>query len=280
MLIGEANIYRNVALGLTPAQVVEAFAIEFGVNRCLVLPALSYHLDYEVTLRAVGDQLTALVNDTMGANVLILKIGLEAMQRAGLLEPGQYRLASEHLAAGRVDDVLSVMEGVLEKHSVDYGRFPLSFARQFQVGPADSGVGNLQRFLLAVDFVAFGRDDAPWLPPEPYGLAYARSLRRREKERALMRQLLSDQGWKVVPLPSTSEGDRSTNYLNVIHTPDLLLLSVYGGLLEGMDQFIQEFLAAMMPSSVRIVPIQCGESQRRHGAVHCSVGVIPAPIAK
>lgn len=45
LLIGEAELYRNVALGLSRDQVLEAFRIEFGVDTSVVMPMASHHLD-------------------------------------------------------------------------------------------------------------------------------------------------------------------------------------------------------------------------------------------
>jgi hypothetical protein len=50
LLISETDVYRNIALGLTRSEVLDAFRVEFAVDRCVVMPAASYHLDYDLTL--------------------------------------------------------------------------------------------------------------------------------------------------------------------------------------------------------------------------------------
>src|SRR5262249_6393379 len=64
LLIGEAEVCRNVSLGLARDQVIEAFRVEFGVDRCVVLPAVSFHIDFELTIRAHEGRLLAFVNDS------------------------------------------------------------------------------------------------------------------------------------------------------------------------------------------------------------------------
>ena len=85
LLIGEAEIYRNLALGLTSEQVVSALKIEFDADMIVVLPAASYHIDYEVSVRVRKGGLTAFVNDSDAGVKTILQLGIEALQKAGVL---------------------------------------------------------------------------------------------------------------------------------------------------------------------------------------------------
>jgi hypothetical protein len=275
LLVGEADIYRNVALGLTAEQVMEAFRSEFAVDLVEMLPAISYHIDYEVSPRSTPQGVVAFVNDEMAASRKVLSAGIDALARQNLVDPQTLTRCRQALQTDKPDAALQACEEVLEAKSVGYGQFPLSFANHFSAGVADSGVGNLHRFLLALDVAAFGPTDASWRPPEPHGEAYARSLRRRAADRTKLREQLERLGWKVVPVPSTSDGDRSLNYLNGIHAKGLYLMPASGGLYAGLDEEVAEMFRRELGPNVKIVPILCGESQRRHGAVRCSVSVLP-----
>src|SRR5262249_23317632 len=106
---------------------------------------------------------------------------------------------------------------------------------------------------------------------------YVRALRRTTALREQMRKQLEALGWKVVPGPSISAADRSIDYLNGVHAKGLYLMPAWGGLYRGLDDAaIDAFRRACGPD-VRIVPILSSESQRRNGAVRCSVGVYPKP---
>src|SRR6185436_15869832 len=85
LFLGEANVWRNTALGLSEVQAIEAFRVEFGVDRCVVLPAVSFHLDQELTVRVLGDRLVAFVADPRQAATIVLRCGLDAIVRAGVL---------------------------------------------------------------------------------------------------------------------------------------------------------------------------------------------------
>ena len=276
LLVGEAEVYRNVALGLSVAEVLEAFRAEFGVDRCVVLPAISYHIDYELTVRVVGDEVVACVNDSDAASREVLLAGLTALEQHGQIDQAAARRSREALANRQMDVALEVVENVLVKNSVEYGKFPESFADVFAAGPSDSGIGNLQRFLLAVDTIAFSGSKPHWASADPHGAAYANSLKRRERDRAEVSGALSRLGWRVERIPSTSEGNRSLNYINGVHTPNSYLMPAYGGLYSGLDTAAQQSLERAWGPRVRVEPVYCGESQRRMGAVRCSVSAIPA----
>src|SRR5690606_21986900 len=78
LLLGEGEVLRNMGLGLSREQVLEAFTRELGVDQCVVLPAVSYHLDFDVTVRAAGSDLIAFVNDPVAAVRQILVPGIRA----------------------------------------------------------------------------------------------------------------------------------------------------------------------------------------------------------
>ncbi len=275
LLIGEAEVWRNVALGLTREQTLEAFRSEFGADACVELPNVSYHIDYEVSVRTVGGKTIAFVNDTTAATKHILSAALSAMEKAGTIPKADADAARLQLQTGSNDATLALIEGAFEKHSTGYGRFPVSFANVFASGDADSGVGNLQRVLLAMDMAAFTPEPPKWRAPDAAGEAYARSLRRREADRTALRKALAGQGWTVVPIPSTADGERSINYLNGLHLKDRYLMPVHGGLMSELDEAAHRAFSTALGPEIRVVPIRTAESQRRDGAVRCSVCVLP-----
>jgi hypothetical protein len=108
-------------------------------------------------------------------------------------------------------------------------------------------------------------------PADLHLRAYLSSIRRREDDRAAIRQSLAGAGFRVVPVPSTSEELRGTNYLNGVHTPSRYLMPAYGGLYAPLDEAASGIFRRELGRTVKIMPVLCAESQRRAGAVHCSV---------
>ena len=145
LLIGEGKIYRNTALGLTRDQVVDAFRIEMGVDRCVVLPAVSYHIDYEVCVRAVGDRLVAFVNDTPAAVKAIIATGLEALQSTAVLTTRDADAARAMLAAGHTRELVQLLDDKVFRGANQSRQFPESLARPFSKSLVDSGVGKIGR---------------------------------------------------------------------------------------------------------------------------------------
>jgi hypothetical protein len=275
MLIGEAEIWRNVALGLTARQVLEAFRVEFGVESCELVPAIAYHADYEVSFRVHGERVLAFVNDSDAAGRAVLAAGISALETGGIIDTATAASARTSLAEGRLREVIALIGGPVLRTSPRPGRFTESLARCFSLGEADSGVGNLQRFLLAMDMLAASILKPDEAPEDAHARAYLRSFERREADREKLWKLLSAKGWKVVPVPSLSDTDKSINYLNGLHEPGRYLMPAYGGLYAPLDRQAAEAFARELGPSVRVVPILCSESQRRVGAVRCSVASYP-----
>jgi hypothetical protein len=287
LLLGEAEVYRNTALGLTPEQVVAAFGIEFGVDRCSVLSAVSFHLDYEVSVRAHDGTLIAFVNEPRGAVAMILAAAAHVLHSHGALSAAQATEAGRLLERGELAPAVDVIAPALWSQADRNRHFPLSVAKWFSIGAADSGVGNLQRVLLALDMVVAWSVQAGQVTQDGHSQAYLLSLQRLDADRAALRQRLEALGFKVVPIPSMGDGRRSVNYLNGIHEPGRYLMPAYGGLFAGLDQAAAEaFSAALVPSQqpagaesgaeqVQILAIRSSESQRRAGALRCSAAAYP-----
>jgi hypothetical protein len=54
-------------------------------------------------------------------------------------------------------------------------------------------------------------------------------------------------------------------------------MPAYGGIYAPLDQAAKAAFEAAFGGRVRVVPVLCGESQRRSGAIHCSVSALPVP---
>jgi hypothetical protein len=278
MIVGEAEIARNRTLGLTQAQVLEAFRAEFGVERCFVLPATSFHVDYELTVRATPDGLVAFMNDTSAAARLVLQCGIPALERAGVLSAQGRKMADEDVAAGRWDILVNRVAEALTGHSIGHGAFLESFSKQFAGGPSDSGVGNLQRILLALDVLVAettGDADIGKQGFDRHAVAYLRSIRRREVERQHVAQVLAREGFRIVGVPSTSEGPRSLTTINGVQARGVYYMPAYGGLFADFDRAAQAVFEKNLGAGVRVVPMLCGESMRREGALHCALSILP-----
>lgn len=271
LLIGEAEVYRNTALGLTEAQVVESFRIELAVDRCIMMPAVSFHLDFDVCLRSHRGRMMAFVNDSNTASRIVLALGVKALARSGILNDSLAQELLNDLEARRPIPFLDRIGPVLSKQMNKQGRFSVPFARVFAVDEVDSPVGNLQRFLLAMDTFVH----AHIRPTERQAEAYLSSFGRRAADREELNTLLSNLGWKVVGVPSLADGNRSINYLNGIHDRGHYYIPAYGGLFAPLDDAAAKVFRDELGTEIAVVPILCGESQRRVGAIHCSVNLYP-----
>lgn len=275
LLMGEAEIYRNTALGLTRRQVEEAFRVEFGVDECLVLPAVSYHIDYEFSFRENDKKLIVFVNDTVPAREIVLRTGLECLQAAGVFSAEVRKTSTGHLDAHRDREFLGTVMSPLLQTAATNGGFPASLARHFSTGPVDSGVGNLQRFLLALDLLAAELLPSESWPMDEHSQAFRRAILRRRDDRKRTWETLARRGWVLTPIPSLSEEGLSINYVNGIQLRSKYVMPAYGGLYEQLDKTSQSRFSDGLPKNVEVVPISCGESQRRVGAVRCSASAYP-----
>jgi hypothetical protein len=273
LLVGEAEVHRNRALGLSSDQALSALSTELGADRAVVLPAASIHLDYEVSARAHGGGVVALVNNTRAALRIMLNECVGALAAPGPLSDDQARDVRTQLDRGGLSQVLDLLWPVLARSARGPGQFPLSLADHFRRGEPDSGVGNFLRFLAALD-VAGALSKQAARSPDPYLAAYLHAIERQEQDRSVMAQQLLALGWRVHPVPSFALGHLSINALNGIHTPWAFLIPAYGGLFAPLDAAALASISNAFDRQVEVVPVLSGESQRRDGAVHCSVSVL------
>lgn len=274
MLIGEAEIHRNASRGLSREQAVEWFKVEFGVDRVLVLPAISYHIDYEVSVRVgVDGRVIAFVNDTRAAVRKILAAGWNAMARAGLCAAADAAKAIDDVNRGQARAALSFTWSIISAHAAG-GVFSESFARVFSTCSGDNGVENARRFLLAMDLLT-----AETMQPEefenPHFQALMRAWTRRSEDRKRMKAKLESMGWRVVAIPSLSEGNLSINTVNSLHIREKTLLPVYGGLYSQIDRDSVTKINDILGPEIKIVPIRTAQSQSREGGVRCSCAWYP-----
>jgi hypothetical protein len=274
LLVGEAEVYRNQSLGLTRDQVMAALNAEMATEKCVVLPAAAIHIDYEVTCREHEGKTIAFVIDSMLGAKLIVEAALEVLVRIGRMQAEQATSVQEHLAAGRSFDGATLVWLSLRSASVGPGRFPLKFAMEFRENPSDSGVGNLHRLLAALDILMSSSTRGVDEFADANMQVHLRILSRRAEDRTLLKSALRNLGWTVVPVPGIAHSERSINAINGLHTPDAYLMPVYGGLYRRLDDAARQVIARALGSAVAIVPIRSGESQRRDGALRCSVSLL------
>ena len=275
LLIGEGEIHRNAALGLTKEQAIEAFRAEFGADRCVMLPAVSYHFDFDVTVRAHEDGLTAFVNDTDAAVREITKGGIGALGRSGFLSASAAAEAHGHLTARRDGALLQQLGEALLKARANHNDLPATFANCFVADNSDSAAGNLQVFLLALDLLESSLPQSEASNGDADRVEYLHALRRMQERSEEQIQQLRSLGWKVVAIPSMTDLFRSINYLNGIHYRDGYLMPMFAGFYRSLDQLAAAKFQGTMGRGVRIQGIRNAECQRRHGGVHCTISAYP-----
>lgn len=272
LLIGEAEVHRNRALGLSTEQVLSFLQVEFGTDVCEVLPAASYHIDQELTIRSTPDHTLAFVPDVQAAAIVIIECALAALADSKRWPKAEVQQALAHLHDSHPHEAINLIWGQLARERTPDLAYPISFAESLSTGPADSGVGNLHRFLLAIDHLAAGVVPASSVP-DPNLAALFRSFQRRAADRVKIRTLLSRLGWRVIAVPAIPEESRGINMLNGVHTRDAYLMPAYGGLFSPLDTVAQAAFLSAWGSGVAVHPVRSGESQRRQGALHCSLAL-------
>lgn len=277
LLVGEAELHRNCALGLSGEQVRAALRAEFGVDRCMVLPAVGFHVDVEVSVRAVGGELVAFVNDQVTAAQLIVRCGLEALQRHGDLASADAARIEQLFAARELNAALGLLTPILQRGSPAPGQFSEAVARAFSLDASDNGPGNLLRFLAALDLLTGSSGAGEQAGLDPDTAAYLRSFARREKERRVLIRGLESAGLRIVPLPGSPEDTLGITPLNGIHDRTRYLFPTYGGIYQRLDEECRAILARTLGPDVKLVPVRCAETQRRGGALHCAAAAYPRP---
>ena len=234
-------------------------------------------VDYDLSARAHDGKLVIFVNDTDAAVRKILELGIEAFRGAEVVSADGAATALDHLRNKRDAQLVRLVAPFMWRLAGERDAFPMSVARHFSVGAADSAVGNLQRFLVALDVLASRALAESELPSSPQIRSYLASFRRTASERRRLEERLASLGWRVEPVPSLAFAERSITYLNGVHDRTRYVMPTYGGFYEPLDALAKAAFRRVLGPDVQLIGILSGESQRRGGAVHCSVAAYPGP---
>jgi hypothetical protein len=273
LLLGEAEVCRNVALGLRPAQVEAHFAAEFGVDRVVVLPAVSFHLDLEVTCRGGPAGMTAFVVDTVAGAKLVATAGLPACVAAGLLQEADAQAARFALDASDWNGFFGRVLPAVQAAQVRPGVWPYSLAAHFAKRTHEHAAANFRRFLAALDYLMAEAIDPDATAMDDYTRSYLRSIRRLAADRAALRRQIESLGWRVVPTPAFEEPGLSVNPLNALHAPGAMYYSAYGDIFEPLDEAARAVFARELGESVKVIAIPTAALQIRVGGLHCATMV-------
>jgi len=112
---------------------------------------------------------------------------------------------------------------------------------------------------------------------DPHSAAYLRSFQRRDAERRDLAATLRKWGYEVVKIPSLPEEKRGIDYLNGVHDRERYLMPAWGGLFAPLDDAARETFEKALGPGTSVVPVLSSESQRRGGAVHCSLSACTRP---
>lgn len=274
LLIGEGEVHRNLALGLSPEQILESFRQGFGVAACVQVPATSYHLDFDVSVRAMDGGLVAFVNDPPAATRSILGLGIDALERHSRLDPETANTLREDLngpgalAANRLRRLLD------DARQAD-GTYPASLATLFRSGSHDSTTGNLQVFLQALMLLDSETAAQPAVDADTDKARAVQAFREMAEARKTQQSALAAAGFKIVRVPSLPNFYRSINYLNGLHHQGGYVMPAYGGFYAPMDAAAERVFRQHLGTQASILRIQCAELQRKHGAVHCAAVAHP-----
>jgi len=275
LLMSEGTLHRNVALGLSRDQVLAAFRSEFGVDRCAVLPAVSYHLDFDIGVRSRGGEVVVFVNDTMAAARIILSLGIDALERHGVIATNAAAAARASLVGQRDEELLRTLKGAIRQPSAGAGALPASLSKAFIADRTDSGIGNLQTFLLAMDLLEGSMDARAASAVDEERREYINALRRLESGNRDLARELRKLGWRVVAIPSMMDLYRGINYLNGIQHRDGCIMPAFGGFYTPLDQVALTAFREILGPKLTITSVRSAECQRQHGGVHCTVAAYP-----
>lgn len=263
LLLGEAEIARNVALGLTREQACELFAAEFSAAQVVILPAASYHLDYELFVRSDRQGAPcAFVADELAAAQTIIGCGIAAMVKAGVLAAG----------AADPDRPTAVLEALIRGFDPERG-FQHQIASIFTTGaPVDPGAAAMGVLLEALDTVLShnGLDAAVLRRLDGHTLAMLSARRRAADDRAALRREVAALGWKVAAVPALPAPTRGLAALNALSVGARTLVPTGPAFFAAASN---QALAGLASSGFKALGVNTAESQRRHGALRCAVAV-------
>ena len=274
LFIGESELARNTVLGLTPAQCERAFAAEFAANRVIVLPNASFHTDYEVSFRHTPDSLLAFVGDSVSAAEQVVRLCVTMLgERSAVpaLDPRAVNAAISHRDA---TELLVSLQPIHAAAAVP-GGYSFRFSGLLRRGGPESGIAALRLLLKAIDVLAARYRQGRTSAADQFTTAYLASIRRRDEDRAVLKAILAKVGCTLIEVPSLAEGPISLNYLNGVHLPQAVHMPSYGGIFLPADERAGRVFRSSMPGKPQVIPHLSGESQRRQGAIRCSLCCFP-----
>ncbi len=275
LILGEGTMHRNVALGFSRAEVLNAFRVEFGVDECVVIPGVSYHLDFDVSFRATTNELFAFVNDTPAAARRIVELGVGALRLRNLLtEDDTVRIKAE-LASGQAQAGFAKLSGLVRQHQDTGVLLPASLSQVFVADSSDDAAGNLQVFLLALDLIESEFPGAVRATGSPGRSTYLTALRHMEQGRQNQIAALQKLNCRIVLIPSMHDLYRSINYLNGLQHRGGYVMPSFGGFYAPLDQAAAAAFQAALGADFRITTVRTSECQRLHGGVHCTASIYP-----
>jgi hypothetical protein len=279
LFIGEGEISRNTALGLTTDQVIQAFRLEMGVDEVVVWPEASFHLDYDVTFCRHAGRSLAFINEPFAAARMIVSNGLAALAGKGLLKPSDAAAARASLESSSYPALARQFEKLLQTQRTPDGKYHNRVAACFAREPVDSATANFQCFLTALDFLLASVPSADLSGFSAERVACLEAIRDIQKSLVAQRALLEKRGWQVVPVPSMPDLYRSVNYLNVVQDKKKVLMPAWGGFYSNLDAAAAASYRKALDDTVEILPLQSATAQAMHGSIHCMLKAYPAPAA-
>lgn len=275
-LVGEAEISRNAALGLTPAQAESALRVELGVDELHVLPAISLHIDLEMTLRSAEDRVIAFVADDAAAAAVVVRAGVEALAGARFLAERQRATLLRDLDEGRTGAVARTLHMLTAPLFHEDARGVERLSAAFDARSSELGAGQAGRFLVAIDHLLAASYTLPQLRAAelaPEMKRYLAAFKRRSADREALWSRLRSLGLAVHAVPTLSDEELAANPLNGVHTRDSYLMPAIGGALEPLDRAAAAALAAALPADVQVIPIVSERLQAGYGGIRCATSV-------
>src|SRR6185503_6151134 len=127
------------------------------------------------------------------------------------------QLARAELAEHRTAELVRRLSKTMQAFIGAGTNFPLSLSKCFVAGKTDSGAGNLQTFLLAIDLLESSLGDGGVKGTSPERNDYLRALRNMEAARRKQIEVLKGAGWTVAAVPSMTDLASGINYVNGVH---------------------------------------------------------------
>lgn len=265
-LIGEGTIARNTAMGLSEAQVRDAFQRELNAVELVVLPAATFHVDTCISILRTAQGPTFLVADPMAAASLIIEEGCERLRRERVLTPASARQITGSLA--RRNEPSNAIASELLARALAYFSVPGAMSLSSLLAPTDpdGGSASAMRFLHAADILAAASGP---LSVNAHMRAYLDSLRRALTDLGALTDRLAPRG-RIVPLAAGITGPAATPAANMVHLGDgTTLMPAFGGIGIRADSANQITLERGV--NRRVTRIPASESAIRQGAIRCSL---------